>query len=84
MQFGRDGKMTGAPKLVGQQMVLPKLSRFQAGQPHLRLEISTTVARGEFLQRDAGIALRFIRPESGRYTVRHVGRQGDGLYGCRS
>lgn len=72
------------PELVGQQMVLPALLRFQAGQPHLRLEISTTVVPVEFHRREADIVLRFIRPESGRYTVRRVGRQGYGLYCSRA
>lgn len=69
-----------APELVGQQLLLPQLSNFQADHPGLRLEISTSVVPVEFHRREADIVVRFIRPESGRYTVRRFGRMRFGLY----
>ncbi|ASK18508.1 LysR family transcriptional regulator [Halomonas sp. N3-2A] len=69
-----------APELVGQQLLLPRLSKFQAEHPKLRLEISTSVVPVEFHRREADIVVRFIRPESGRYTVRRLGRMRFGLF----
>lgn len=68
------------PELVGQLLILPALADLQAEQPNLRLEISTNVVPVEFQRREADIVVRFIRPESGRYTVRRIGRLGFGLY----
>lgn len=69
-----------APELVGQTLLLPELAQFQADHPNLRLEISTSVVPVEFHRREADIVVRFIRPESGRYTVRRVGRMEFGLF----
>ncbi|MGV2932713.1 LysR family transcriptional regulator [Vreelandella venusta] len=69
-----------APELVGQQLLLPRLSKFQAEHPKLRLEISTSVVPVEFHRREADIVVRFIRPESGRYTVRRLGCMRFGLF----
>lgn len=68
------------PELLGQQLILPRLSDYQSQNPNLRLEISTTVVPVEFHRREADIIVRFVRPEGGRYTVRRIGRAGFGLY----
>lgn len=68
------------PELLGQQLVLPELAKLQAGHPNLRLEISTSVVPVEFHRREADIILRLVRPESGRYTIRRVGRLSFGLF----
>lgn len=68
------------PELLGQQLILPELAKLQADHPNLRLEISTSVVPVEFHRREADIVLRLVRPESGRYTTRRVGRLSFGLF----
>ena len=68
------------PELLGQQLILPKLGQCQIDYPNLRLEISTTVVPVEFNRREADIAVRLVRPETGRYKIRRIGHLGFGLY----
>lgn len=68
------------PELLGQQLLLPDLGAFRAKHSNFRIEISTTVVPAEFSRREADIAVRLVRPESGRYLVKRIGRIGFGLF----
>lgn len=71
------------PELLGQQIVLPELGRLQSKRPELRLEISTSVVPVEFSRREADVSVRLVRPKSGRYSVRRIGRICFGLFCSR-
>ena len=68
------------PELIGQQLLQSKLMALQLKHPDLQLEISTSVVPVEFSRREADIILRLVRPESGRYIIRRLGKIEYGLY----
>jgi len=68
------------PELLGQQLILPRLASCQVEHPNLQLEISTTAVPVEFNRREADIAVRLVRPETGRYLVRRIGKLKFGLF----
>lgn len=71
------------PELIGQQLLQPKLAELQQKHADLHLEISTSVVPVEFSRREADLILRLVRPESGRYLIRRLGRLQYGLYGSK-
>jgi DNA-binding transcriptional LysR family regulator len=86
---GRDNLPTGRVSLSSietliQYLILPHLTEFQAQYPDLMLDLSAAVHRASLPEREADIALRLSRPETGPYTVRKIGQMGFGLYASRN
>ncbi len=85
---GRDNLPTGWVSLSSietlvQYLILPHLTAFQAQYPDLILDVSADVQRASLPNREADIALRLSRPETGPYTVRKIGQMGFGLYASK-
>lgn len=86
---GRDDALSGVVRLatavtLANELVVPALPRLRAAQPGITLEIATGIANISLSKREADLALRLARPQSGRLVVRRVGTMAHGLYAARS
>jgi DNA-binding transcriptional LysR family regulator len=76
-------RLTAVPVLVN-RLLVPEAAALRAAYPGLRLELIADSRNASLTRREADIALRFARPESGRAVVaRRVGLVGYALYGPR-
>lgn len=76
-------RLTAVPVLVN-RLLVPEAAALRAAYPGLRLELIADSQNASLTRREADIALRFARPESGRAVVaRRVGLVGYALYGPR-
>ena len=66
---------------LANEVVIPSLPALVARQPRLVVEIATDVATANLHRRDADLALRMVRPETGRVAVRRLGTLSFGLFG---
>ena len=76
-------RLTAVPVLVN-RLLVPASAALQAAHPGLRLELIADSRNASLTRREADIALRFARPDSGRDVLaRRIGHVGYALYGPR-
>jgi DNA-binding transcriptional LysR family regulator len=76
-------RLTAVPVLVN-RLLVPAASALRAKYPGLRLELIADSRNASLTRREADIALRFARPDSGRAVLaRRIGHVGYALYGPR-
>ena len=86
---GLDGAAFGTvrvalPENFATDLILPEIGNFQTAYPNLRLEIVTDVRLANLTRREADMALRLVRPESGDLIISRVGEMASALYATRS
>lgn len=69
---------------LADHLIIPALPSLTDVNPNLTLEIVTGVSTVNLHRRDADIALRMVRPESGNVRIRKLGTLGFGLYASKS
>ncbi|HFF8522202.1 TPA: LysR family transcriptional regulator [Providencia rettgeri] len=69
---------------LADHLIIPALPSLTDVNPNLTLEIVTSVSTVNLHRRDADIALRMVRPESGNLRIRKLGILGFGLYASES
>ena len=65
---------------LADHLIIPALPKLIKAHPNLTLEIVTGVSTVNLHRRDADLALRMVRPESGNVSIRRLGELGFGLY----
>ncbi|HTR84673.1 MAG TPA: LysR family transcriptional regulator [Reyranella sp.] len=76
-------RITAVPVLVN-HLLVPASAALHAAHPELRLELIAESRNASLTRREADIALRLARPESGRSLLaRRLGRVGYAVYGPR-
>jgi DNA-binding transcriptional LysR family regulator len=76
-------RLTAVPVLVN-RLLVPASAALQDAHPGLRLELIADSRNASLTRREADIALRFARPDSGRDVLaRRIGHVGYALYGPR-
>jgi len=84
---GADAKVAGSVRLTAvpvlvNRLLVPASAGLQATHPGLRLELNADSRNLSLTRREADIALRFARPESGRAVLaRRIGLVAYALYG---
>ncbi|WP_320820743.1 LysR family transcriptional regulator [Thalassolituus sp.] len=61
-------------------LILPALPEFYQQYPGITLELLTNSATVNLHRRDADLALRMVKPDTGHVTLRRLGTLGYGLY----
>src|SRR3954447_16362980 len=61
-------------EMLGRTVVLPAIRKLRETHPQIRVELNTGVARLDLARREADIALRYVRPESGALVSRRIVR----------
>ncbi|QUS55900.1 LysR family transcriptional regulator [Pseudovibrio brasiliensis] len=83
-QAGISGKLRLATaENLATHLILPALPEFRANYPELHIEILTDVSSVNLHRRDADLAIRMVKPESGNVTLRRLGTLGFGLYASK-
>lgn len=82
------GRVAGCVRLataenLANPLILPSLPALFAVHPELHLEIVSGVNTVNLHRRDADLAVRMIKPETGKLTIRRLGTLGFGLYASR-
>jgi DNA-binding transcriptional LysR family regulator len=72
-------RLTAVPILVN-RLLIPALPRLHAAHPHLQLELIAEPRNLRLTRREADIALRLARPESGDALARRLGRLDYAVY----
>jgi len=62
--------------------ILPSLNALMDKHPDLRVEVLSGVQSVNLHRRDADLAIRMIKPDSGNLTLKRLGNVGFGLYGA--
>lgn len=62
--------------------ILPSLNALMNKHPDLRVEVLSGVQSVNLHRRDADLAIRMIKPDSGNLTLKRLGNVGFGLYGA--
>ncbi|NYE62047.1 DNA-binding transcriptional LysR family regulator [Duganella sp. 1224] len=83
-----DANVSGTVRLATSEnlacdLVIPALPAFMRRHPNLRLEIVTTTSTVELGRREADLALRVIRPNSGNVKMRSLGSMSYSVYASR-
>ncbi|WP_336193429.1 LysR family transcriptional regulator [Klebsiella aerogenes] len=60
--------------------ILPSLNDLMEKYPDLRVEVLSGVQSVNLHRRDADLAIRMVKPESGNLTLKRLGKVGFGLY----
>ncbi|EMN8582197.1 TPA: LysR family transcriptional regulator [Klebsiella aerogenes] len=60
--------------------ILPSLNSLMEKYPDLRVEVLSGVQSVNLHRRDADLAIRMVKPESGNLTLKRLGKVGFGLY----
>ncbi|MGR7890679.1 LysR family transcriptional regulator [Klebsiella aerogenes] len=60
--------------------ILPSLNGLMEKYPDLRVEVLSGVQSVNLHRRDADLAIRMVKPESGNLTLKRLGKVGFGLY----
>jgi DNA-binding transcriptional LysR family regulator len=76
--LGADRKLSGlvriaTTEMLGEFVVLPALRALHEKHPQIRIELITGTARLDLARREADVALRYSRPESGDLVVHRAG-----------
>ncbi|EPL6453022.1 LysR family transcriptional regulator [Providencia rettgeri] len=69
---------------LADHLIIPTLPSLTDVNPNLTIEIVTGVSTVNLHRRDADIALRMVRPDSGNVRIRKLGTLGFGLYASES
>jgi DNA-binding transcriptional LysR family regulator len=86
---GADAEVAGSVRLtavpvLANRLLVPASAALQAAHPGLRLELIADSRNASLTRREADIALRFARPDSGRAVLsRRIGHVAYALYGPR-
>lgn len=85
----QQGRVAGCVRLATAEnlanlLIIPSLGKLFAKHPDLRMEIVSGVQTVNLHRRDADLAVRMVKPESGNVTIKRLGNLGFGLYGARS
>lgn len=76
-------RLTAVPVLIN-RLVVPALPELQARHPRLRLDLIADSRNASLTRREADIALRLARPETGRSVLaRRLGQLDYAVYGAR-
>ena len=68
---------------LADHLIIPALPKLIDAHPNLTIEIVTSVSTVNLHRRDADMALRMVRPESGNVTIRRLGELGFGIYASK-
>jgi len=76
--LGSDRKLSGlvrvaTTEMLGELAVLPALRSVHERHPQIRVEVLTGAGRLDIARREADVALRYGRPESGELVARRAG-----------
>ncbi|MFH2706865.1 LysR family transcriptional regulator [Klebsiella aerogenes] len=79
------GNVTGLVRLatsdnLAAHFILPSLNGLMEKYPDLRVEVLSGVLSVNLHRRDADLAIRMVKPESGNLTLKRLGKVGFGLY----
>ncbi|HDG1100078.1 LysR family transcriptional regulator [Klebsiella aerogenes] len=79
------GNVTGLVRLatsdnLAAHFILPSLNGLMEKYPDLRVEVLSGVQSVNLHRRDADLAIRMVKPESGNLTLKRLGKVGFGLY----
>lgn len=85
----QQGRVAGCVRLataenLANPLIIPSFPLLFAQYPDLRVEVISGVQAVNLHRRDADLAIRMVRPESGNVTIKQLGTLGFGLYGARS
>lgn len=64
--------------------ILPSLKGILDTYPELRIEVLSGVPSVNLHRRDADMAIRMVKPDSGNLTLKRLGTVGFGLYGAKT
>lgn len=83
----RQGQIGGRVRLtttenVANRLIIPSLPALLIRHPALSLDMVTGVDTLNLHRRDADLAVRLVRPETGNVAIRRLGTIGFGLYGA--
>jgi len=83
---GLDTSPSGVVRLataenLATRLIIPALPKLVESYPGIRLEIVTGVDRVGLSRREADLALRLVRPDTGNLTRRRVGAMAHAVYG---
>jgi len=86
--LGADRKLAGVVRvatteMLGQVVVLPAVRALHEIQPQIRVDLATGAARLDLARREADVALRYVRPESGDLVSRRVARIAEAAYASK-
>src|SRR5436305_731604 len=86
--LGADRKLAGSVRvatteMLGQVVVLPALRALHEIHPQIRVDLATGAPRLDLARREADVALRYFRPESGELVSRRVARVAQAAYASR-
>jgi DNA-binding transcriptional LysR family regulator len=82
----RQGKVAGLVRLataenLANPLIIPALGPLLLQHPELRVEVVSGLQTVNLHRRDADLAVRMVRPETGNLTIKRLGTLGFGLYG---
>ncbi|HYR55705.1 MAG TPA: LysR family transcriptional regulator [Myxococcaceae bacterium] len=83
--LGTDRKLAGqvratTTETLGSVVVLPAVQALHQRHPEIRVDLSTGTGRLDLARREADVALRYFRPESGDLVSRRVARVAQAAY----
>ena len=86
--LGADRKLSGLVRvattdMLGELVVLPALRLLRKRHPQIRVDLVTGAGRLDIARREADIALRYVRPESGDLVARRAGTVAFGAYASK-
>lgn len=86
--LGADKKLSGlvriaTTEMLGEVVVLPALRALHDRHPQIRVELVTGAGRLDLARREADVALRYVRPESGELVARRAGAVAFAAYASR-
>ena len=86
--LGADRKLAGVVRvatteMLGQAVVLPAVRALHEIHPQIRVDLATGAPRLDLARREADVALRYVRPESGDLISRRVARIAEAAYASK-
>src|SRR5229473_486105 len=69
--------------MLGEVVVLPALRSLHERHPQIRVDLVTGTGRLDIARREADVALRYVRPESGDLVARRAGTVAFGTYASK-
>ena len=82
----REGEAAGLVRLataenLANPLIIPALGPLLSQHPELRVEVVSGLQTVNLHRRDADLAVRMVRPNTGNLTIKRLGTLGFGLYG---
>jgi len=86
--LGADRKLAGVVRvatteMLGQFVVLPAVRALHEIHPQIRVDLATGAQRLDLARREADVAIRYVRPESGDLVSRRVARVAEAAYASK-